>query len=64
MIVPTRHEFPLYEGGRLVEVWLVVDDDLWYVHCMDCGTRIGTVNAGNESGALRLDAKHQDVLHM
>lgn len=65
MNVPGRREITLYEHQlRPDEVWLVEDDDLWYVRCMDCGTRIGTVNAGNERGAVRLTQQHNKTLHL
>lgn len=63
MIIPTRHELALYEGGPVTDVWLVVDDDVWLIHCMDCGTRLGTVNAGNEYGAVSLTKVHRGTLH-
>lgn len=64
MIVPKRHDFATYEDSPYtVEVWLVVDSDVWYIHCMDCGTHTGTVNAGNERGAIRLTEDHNKALH-
>lgn len=63
MIIPMRFEFALYEGRWPTEVWMVVGDDAWYIYCMDCGTRIGTVNIDNEAGAVRLTEDHRRTLH-
>lgn len=66
MKIPQRREFRRsYEGVNTppYEVWIVDDGDVWTVHCMDCGTRLGTVNAGNEDGTIRLTEDHRKRLH-
>ncbi len=52
-LVPRRNEY-----------WIVDDESAWLVQCMDCGTRIGTVNVGNEQGAVRLTTDHNKTLHL
>lgn len=63
MKFPERRQFTRYEAAPLVDVWMVDEGDVWSIHCMDCGTRIGTVNAGNESGSASLTIKHRKTLH-
>lgn len=45
------------------DVWFVDEGDAWKVMCMDCGIRVGTVNAGNEDGAYELAVRHDRILH-
>lgn len=44
-------------------VWLADEGDVWKIHCMDCAVRIGTVNAGNTEGAIKLTDRHDEALH-
>ncbi len=44
-------------------LWLVDEGDVWRIICMDCGARLGTVNAGNVEGACRLRNRHDQALH-
>ena len=44
-------------------IWFVDDGDQWKVMCMDCGIRLGTVNAGNEEGAVHLTSGHDERMH-
>lgn len=60
----TPEEFRKEIGHSIMrEVWLVDEGDVWRIWCMDCGTRIGTVNADNVSGASRLKNDHDKILH-
>ena len=62
--LPKPYDLPRYTNDRFPEiVWMVQADDVWTVHCMDCGFRLGTVNAGNERGALRLHEDHEYGSH-
>lgn len=46
-----------------VELWLVQDDDVWYVWCMDCGIKLGSVDAGDEADAYRCSRNHRNRMH-
>jgi hypothetical protein len=64
MSLPEKRTFERYEDDPWpVEVWLVDEGDVWKVWCMDCGIRLGTVNEGNERGAIRLTEQHERALH-
>ncbi len=73
MRLPTKHEHVMARPPFLPEdepfnpqpiaYWAIDDDDVMEVHCMDCGTRIGTVNAGDGGAAVRLTDKHNQILH-
>lgn len=61
---PKPYELPRYEDDTHPEtVWMIKADDVWTVHCMDCGFRLGTVNAGNERGARLLHGDHVRAFH-
>ena len=66
MSYPRKHEFTrdFYGVTEITyAVWITDEGDVWKVHCMDCGIRLGTVNTGNESGAMELTRKHNEVIH-
>lgn len=71
MSQPERREFdvtPDYlrevtDRTITTSIWLIDEGDVWRIMCMDCGVRLGTVNADNVEGARRLRRKHDEVLH-
>lgn len=60
---PEKRLLNPYVSARPTEVWLVDDIEVWKIWCTDCGYRVGTVNAGNEYGAIRLHEDHRKTIH-
>lgn len=65
---PERYELQRHPDSdsrftQSIETWLIKDDDVWSVHCMDCGIKLGVVNAGNERDAVYLTDRHQRDFH-